>query len=78
MRSARYQSPSLSIDVLGISLRRVPHVEAWRVGCHLSSPPGHSTGVPNDTICMCLELVTLPIVKGVHHVISLRNQKTNS
>ncbi|GFX28516.1 hypothetical protein TNCV_1153251 [Trichonephila clavipes] len=49
MRSARDQSPSLPIDVLGISLQRVPHVEAWRVGCHLSSPPRHSTGVPNDT-----------------------------
>ncbi|GFW15982.1 hypothetical protein TNCV_4432551 [Trichonephila clavipes] len=59
MRSARDQSPSLPIDVLGISLQRVPHVEAWRVGCHLSSPPRHSTGVPNDTVCMCVELVTL-------------------
>ncbi|GFX33034.1 hypothetical protein TNCV_3813031 [Trichonephila clavipes] len=45
MRSARDQSPSLPIDVLGISLQRVPHVVAWRVGCHLSSPPRHSTGV---------------------------------
>ncbi|GFU81811.1 hypothetical protein TNCV_3087231 [Trichonephila clavipes] len=60
MRSARDQSPSLPIDVLGISLQRVPHVEAWRVGCHLSSPPRHSTGVPNDTVCMCVELVTNP------------------
>ncbi|GFT68738.1 uncharacterized protein TNCV_684171 [Trichonephila clavipes] len=51
-------SLSLPIDVLGISLQRVPHVEAWRVGCHLSSPPRHSTGVPNDTVCMCVELVT--------------------
>ncbi|GFU81816.1 hypothetical protein TNCV_3087281 [Trichonephila clavipes] len=59
MQSARDQSPSLPIDVLGISLQRVPHVEAWRVGCHLSSPPRHSTGVPNDTVCMCVELVTL-------------------
>ncbi|GFW38412.1 transposable element Tcb2 transposase [Trichonephila clavipes] len=50
MRSARDQSSSLPIDVLGISLQRVPHVEAWRVGCHLSSPPCHSTGVPNDTV----------------------------
>ncbi|GFT62703.1 transposable element Tcb2 transposase [Trichonephila clavipes] len=50
MRSARDQSPSLPIDVLGISLQRVPHVEAWRVGRHLSSPPRHSTGVPNDTV----------------------------
>ncbi|GFV84840.1 hypothetical protein TNCV_4298221 [Trichonephila clavipes] len=53
MRSARDQSPSLPIDVLGISLQRVPHVEAWRVGCHLSSPPRHSTGVPNDTVWGC-------------------------
>ncbi|GFX78475.1 putative RNA-directed DNA polymerase from transposon BS [Trichonephila clavipes] len=52
MRSVRDQSPSFPIDVLGISLQRVPHVEAWRVGCHLSSPPRHSTGVPNDTVCM--------------------------
>ncbi|GFS73293.1 hypothetical protein TNCV_4711771 [Trichonephila clavipes] len=58
MRSARDQSPSLPIDVLGISLQRVPHVEAWRVGCHLNSPPRHSTGVPNDTVYMCVELVT--------------------
>ncbi|GFU51529.1 transposable element Tcb1 transposase [Trichonephila clavipes] len=50
MRSARDQSLSLPIDVLGISLQRVPHVEAWRVGYHLSSPPRHSTGVPNDTV----------------------------
>ncbi|GFV39556.1 hypothetical protein TNCV_1367971 [Trichonephila clavipes] len=28
MRSARDQSPSLPIDVLAISLQRVPHVEA--------------------------------------------------
>ncbi|GFX39377.1 hypothetical protein TNCV_3861001 [Trichonephila clavipes] len=60
MRSARDPSPSLPIDVLGISLQRVPHIEAWRVGCHLSSPPRHSTGVPNDTVCMCVELVTNP------------------
>ncbi|GFX28518.1 hypothetical protein TNCV_1153271 [Trichonephila clavipes] len=59
MRSACDQSPSLPIDVLGISLQRVPYVEAWRVGCHLSSPR-HSTGVPNDTVCMCVELVTNP------------------
>ncbi|GFX51409.1 histone-lysine N-methyltransferase SETMAR [Trichonephila clavipes] len=52
MHSARDQCPSLPIDVLGISLQRVPHVEAWRVGCHLSSPPRHSTGVPNDTVCI--------------------------
>ncbi|GFX39370.1 hypothetical protein TNCV_3860931 [Trichonephila clavipes] len=52
MRSARDQSPLLPNDVLGISLQRVPHVEAWRVGCHLSSPPHHSTGVPNDTVCI--------------------------
>ncbi|GFW63051.1 hypothetical protein TNCV_4453991 [Trichonephila clavipes] len=58
MRSARDQSPSLPIDVLGISLQRVPHVEAWRVGHHPSSPPRHSTGVQNDTVCMCVELVT--------------------
>ncbi|GFV38430.1 hypothetical protein TNCV_4393111 [Trichonephila clavipes] len=50
MRSVRDQSPSLPIDVLGISLQRVPHVEAWRVGCHFSSPPRHSTEVPNDTV----------------------------
>ncbi|GFU19272.1 hypothetical protein TNCV_1087511 [Trichonephila clavipes] len=50
MRSVRDQSPLLPIDVLGISLQRVPHVEAWRVGRHLSSPPRHSTGVPNDTV----------------------------
>ncbi|GFT38209.1 hypothetical protein TNCV_427891 [Trichonephila clavipes] len=60
MRSARDQSPSLPIDVLGISLQRVPPFEAWRVCCHLSSPPRHSTGVPNDTVCMCVELVTNP------------------
>ncbi|GFX78471.1 uncharacterized protein TNCV_1295371 [Trichonephila clavipes] len=24
------------------------------------SPPRHSTGVPNDTVCMCVELVTNP------------------
>ncbi|GFX33031.1 uncharacterized protein TNCV_3813001 [Trichonephila clavipes] len=47
---------------LGISLQRVPHVEAWRVGCYLSSPPRHSTGVPNDTVCMCVELVTNPLL----------------
>ncbi|GFW63055.1 hypothetical protein TNCV_4454031 [Trichonephila clavipes] len=60
MRGARDQSPSLPIDVLGISLQRVPHVEAWRVGRHPNSPPRHSTGVPNDTVCMCVELVTNP------------------
>ncbi|GFT56565.1 hypothetical protein TNCV_4056611 [Trichonephila clavipes] len=55
MPNAHDQSPSLPIDVLGISLQPV---EAWRVGCHLSSPPRHSTGVSNDTVCMCVELVT--------------------
>ncbi|GFS62628.1 hypothetical protein TNCV_3736941 [Trichonephila clavipes] len=69
MRSARDQSPSLPIDVLGISLQRVPHVEAWRVGCHLSSPPRHSTGVPNDTVCICVELVTVVIMYVKFHFI---------
>ncbi|PRD35090.1 UNVERIFIED_CONTAM: hypothetical protein NCL1_12645 [Trichonephila clavipes] len=48
--------------VLAISLRcqsmfryfhckaRDPHVEAWRVGCHLSRPPRHLTEVPNHTV----------------------------
>ncbi|GFS86896.1 uncharacterized protein TNCV_216151 [Trichonephila clavipes] len=48
--------------VLAISLRcqsmfryfhckaRDPHVEAWRVGCHLSRPPRHLTEVPNRTV----------------------------
>ncbi|GFU05155.1 histone-lysine N-methyltransferase SETMAR [Trichonephila clavipes] len=66
MRSARDQSPSLPIDVLGISLQRVPHVEAWRVGCYLSSPPRHSTGVPNDTVC---------IITGLIKAIKLEGQK---
>ncbi|GFV83351.1 uncharacterized protein TNCV_4489671 [Trichonephila clavipes] len=48
MRSAQVISPVVA-RCFGISLQRVPHVEAWRVGCHLSSPPRHSTGVPNDT-----------------------------
>ncbi|GFV27085.1 uncharacterized protein TNCV_4853221 [Trichonephila clavipes] len=29
---------------------RDPHVEAWRVGCHLSRPPRHLTEVPNHTV----------------------------
>ncbi|GFV22392.1 hypothetical protein TNCV_686041, partial [Trichonephila clavipes] len=37
--------------------KRVPHVEAWN-GVPPGSPPRHSTGVPNDTVCMCVELVT--------------------
>ncbi|GFV74103.1 uncharacterized protein TNCV_4510101 [Trichonephila clavipes] len=48
--------------VLAISLRcqsmfryftarlEISHVEAWRVGCHLSCPPRHSTEVPNLTV----------------------------
>ncbi|GFT10692.1 uncharacterized protein TNCV_1943921 [Trichonephila clavipes] len=30
-----------------------PHIEAWRVGCHLSRPPRHSTEVPNHTVYEC-------------------------
>ncbi|GFX01793.1 hypothetical protein TNCV_1021961 [Trichonephila clavipes] len=75
MRSARDQSPSLSIDVLGISLQRVPHVEAWRVGCHLSSPRP-STGVPNNTVCMCVELVTHCYNYGMLHFDMPRDGQT--
>ncbi|GFU86600.1 hypothetical protein TNCV_3839861 [Trichonephila clavipes] len=50
MRSACDQS-TLSIDVQVFhSKARDPHVEAWRVGCHLSCPPRYSTEVPNHTV----------------------------
>ncbi|GFU85204.1 hypothetical protein TNCV_1935971 [Trichonephila clavipes] len=50
MRSACDQS-TLPIDVQVFHCKtRDPYVEAWRVGCHLSCPPRHSTEVPNDTV----------------------------
>ncbi|GFT06479.1 hypothetical protein TNCV_3356111 [Trichonephila clavipes] len=50
MRSACDQS-TLPIDVQVFHCKaRDPHVEAWRVGCHLSCPPRHSTEVPNHTV----------------------------
>ncbi|GFV32000.1 uncharacterized protein TNCV_4195621 [Trichonephila clavipes] len=50
MRSACDQS-TLPIDVQEFHCKaRDPHVEAWRVGCHLSRPPRHSTEVPNHTV----------------------------
>ncbi|GFU92866.1 uncharacterized protein TNCV_2080121 [Trichonephila clavipes] len=50
MRSACDQS-TLPIDVQVFHCKaRDPHVEAWRVGCHLSRPPRHSTEVPNHTV----------------------------
>ncbi|GFU85334.1 uncharacterized protein TNCV_2386391 [Trichonephila clavipes] len=49
-RSACDQS-TLPIDVQVFHCRdRDPHVEAWRVGCHLSCPPRHSTEIPNHTV----------------------------
>ncbi|GFT91535.1 uncharacterized protein TNCV_3903321 [Trichonephila clavipes] len=42
---------TLPIDVQVFHCKaRDPHVEAWRVGCHLSCPPRHSTEVPNLTV----------------------------
>ncbi|GFX47452.1 uncharacterized protein TNCV_1734391 [Trichonephila clavipes] len=50
MRSACDQS-TLPIDVQVFHCKaRDPHVEAWRVGCHLSRPPRHSTEVTNHTV----------------------------
>ncbi|GFX60836.1 hypothetical protein TNCV_1311291 [Trichonephila clavipes] len=50
MRSACDQS-TLPIDVQVFHCKaRDPHVEAWRVRCHLSCPPRHSTEVPNHTV----------------------------
>ncbi|GFV59290.1 hypothetical protein TNCV_2340311 [Trichonephila clavipes] len=50
MRSACDQS-TLPIDVQVFHCKaRDPHVEAWRVECHLSCPPRHSTEVPNHTV----------------------------
>ncbi|GFX91870.1 uncharacterized protein TNCV_3577001 [Trichonephila clavipes] len=50
MRSACDQS-TLPIDVQVFHCKaRDPHVDAWRVGCHLSCPPRHSTEVPNHTV----------------------------
>ncbi|GFV41175.1 retrovirus-related Pol polyprotein from transposon RE1 [Trichonephila clavipes] len=50
IRSACDQS-TLPIDVQVFHCKaRDPHVEAWRVGCHLSCPPRHSTEVPNHRI----------------------------
>ncbi|GFU21735.1 uncharacterized protein TNCV_3123341 [Trichonephila clavipes] len=50
MRSACDQS-TLPIDVQVFHCKaRDPHVEAWRVGCHLSRPPRHSTEVPNHMV----------------------------
>ncbi|GFT00794.1 uncharacterized protein TNCV_3114591 [Trichonephila clavipes] len=50
MRSACDQS-TLPIDVQVFHCKaRDPHVEAWRVGCHLSRPPRHVTEVPNHTV----------------------------
>ncbi|GFU21930.1 uncharacterized protein TNCV_3283991 [Trichonephila clavipes] len=50
MRSACDQS-TLPIDVQVFHCKaRDPHVEAWRVGCHLSRPPRYSTEVPNHTV----------------------------
>ncbi|GFV06434.1 uncharacterized protein TNCV_2947571 [Trichonephila clavipes] len=50
MRSACDQS-TLPIDVQVFHCKaRDPHVEAWRVGCHLSRSPRHPTEVPNHTV----------------------------
>ncbi|GFU87843.1 hypothetical protein TNCV_963991 [Trichonephila clavipes] len=50
MRSACDQS-TFPIDVQVFHCKvRDPHVEAWRVGCHLNCPPRHSTEVPNHTV----------------------------
>ncbi|GFX09711.1 uncharacterized protein TNCV_653101 [Trichonephila clavipes] len=50
MLSACDQS-TLPIDVQVFHCKaRDPHVEAWRVGCHLSRPPRHLTEVPNHTV----------------------------
>ncbi|GFU75459.1 hypothetical protein TNCV_2861751 [Trichonephila clavipes] len=50
MRSACDQS-TLPIDFQVFHCKaRDPHVEAWRVECHLSCPPRHSTEVPNHTV----------------------------
>ncbi|GFX56828.1 hypothetical protein TNCV_495761 [Trichonephila clavipes] len=50
MCSACDQS-TLPIDVQVFHCKaRDPHVEAGRVGCHLSCPPRHSTEVPNHTV----------------------------
>ncbi|GFX34819.1 uncharacterized protein TNCV_2327591 [Trichonephila clavipes] len=50
MRSACDQS-TLPIDVQVFHCKaRDPHVEAWRVGCHLSRPLRHLTEVPNHTV----------------------------
>ncbi|GFV54648.1 uncharacterized protein TNCV_3843681 [Trichonephila clavipes] len=50
MRSACDQS-TLPIDVQVFHCKaRDPHIEAWRVGCHLSRPPRHPTEVPNHTV----------------------------
>ncbi|GFV27184.1 hypothetical protein TNCV_2124001 [Trichonephila clavipes] len=50
MRSACDQS-TLPIDVQVFHCKaRYPHVEAWRVGCHPSCLPRHSTKVPNHTV----------------------------
>ncbi|GFU66842.1 uncharacterized protein TNCV_894781 [Trichonephila clavipes] len=49
-RSA-YDQSTLPIDVQVFHCKdRDPHVETWRVGCHLSCPPRHSTEVPNHTV----------------------------
>ncbi|GFV50046.1 hypothetical protein TNCV_2354311 [Trichonephila clavipes] len=50
MRSACDQS-TLPIDVQVFHCKaRDPHVEALRVGCHLSRSPRHPTEVPNHTV----------------------------
>ncbi|GFV71883.1 hypothetical protein TNCV_2458181 [Trichonephila clavipes] len=50
MRSACDQS-TLPIDVQVFHCKaRDPHVEAWRVGCHLIRPPRHPTEVPNHMV----------------------------
>ncbi|GFY16256.1 uncharacterized protein TNCV_2349011 [Trichonephila clavipes] len=42
---------TLPIDVQVFHCKaRDSHVEAWRVRCHLSCPPRHSTEVPNYTV----------------------------
>ncbi|GFW89900.1 uncharacterized protein TNCV_2979961 [Trichonephila clavipes] len=42
---------TLPIDVQVFHCKaRDPHVEAWRVGRHLSCPPRHSTEVPNHMV----------------------------
>ncbi|GFV74753.1 uncharacterized protein TNCV_1039911 [Trichonephila clavipes] len=64
MRSA-YDQSTLPIDVQVFHCKaRDPHVEAWRVGCHLSCPPRHSTEVSNHTVYE--RRVRYTVLKGVH------------